>query len=248
MSNPRLSQVVAARTHKQKGLMADLIRSANLFKKQELFAGLERRYVPKDDEGERKPSESQRVRHTVSELLEEMVSSGADLIDLHITNDTGNAAAFADVIVDGVVLLPQVPVTGLMSLEKNLSEIRQVLSEIPVISTKEAWSFNAQNGEYETEEVETTSSTKMAVPIVLHAPTKEHPAQTQLVSQDVVVGSWHTKQKSGSFSASGKKAILERMDDLIVAVKKAREEANSTQVEPIVAGRKLLEWVLGDAR
>lgn len=245
---PRLSQVVAARTHKTKPILTELTRIANTFGKGALFSGRDRRYVPKNEDGEERLPETQTVQFKAGDLLTDIVAHGADLLDLNFTNDFGNAEARADVVVDGVVLLENAPVTALMSLEKNLIEIRQTLAAAPVNSTTETWSYDDDNGVYVTDETASLSTAKVLTPIVLFPATPEHPAQTQLVSEDVTVGTWYTRLRSGAMSSSGKRSILERMDTLIGAVRHAREEANSTEVPPIKAGKKLLDWVISASR
>lgn len=66
----------------------------------------------------------------------------------------------------------------------------------------------------------------MQKPIVLYAATPEHPAQTQLITEDVLAGYWSTVKQSGAMPATEKLALLERIDKLLRAVKDAREAAN----------------------
>src|SRR5215204_5689111 len=87
-----------------------------------VFAGLTRTYEPVEDNGERLPDESARVQVTVTRLIEQFVRASARQLDLAATKDQTNTTAFADVVVDGEVLIPDAPVTFLLPFEKYLQQ------------------------------------------------------------------------------------------------------------------------------
>jgi hypothetical protein len=245
---PKLNQVVAARTHKNSTLMKAFIGLANRFQKVDLFVGNTGRYEPINDDGLQKPDEFKPVQYTVPQVLEQAHTAMADMIDLELTNACGNAVAMADIVVDGVILAQQVPVTGLMALEKLLKEERQMIERIPVNSTQMRWEYNQDNEYWVTPETETFSHEKVHDVIVKYAATEFHPAQTDLVTTSKPVGRWFRSVQSGAISPSAKAAMLKRCDDLLVAVKSAREEANTVEVDNVTVGMGLLNWVTGDAR
>ena len=61
--------------------------------------------------------------------------------------------------------------------------------------------------------------------------------------EDVTVGVWTTVKYSGAIPAAEKNAMLERVRKLQVAVKEAREEANSIEVEKKKIGDNVLGYI-----
>ena len=89
------------------------------------------------------------------------------------------------------------------------------------------WSLDQATGCYRSKSEETTRTKKEQRPIVMYEATKEHPAQTQLVTEDVSVGTWSKTKFSGAVPLGTQRTWLNRIDDWIEQVKSAREAANS---------------------
>ena len=68
----------------------------------------------------------------------------------------------------------------------------------------------------------------------------------QLISIDKVVGTWETKKVSGAIPPKNKANILNRLDELEKALKKARQRANSQVVEHKKVGKELFNYVFGN--
>jgi hypothetical protein len=73
--------------------------------------------------------------------------------------------------------------------------------------------------------------------------TPEHPAQVEVWQEDIVVGDWTTKKLNSSLQADEVQAILRRIEVLQRAVKFAREEANTMEVENKMVAGKILAYV-----
>ena len=67
--------------------------------------------------------------------------------------------------------------------------------------------------------------------LVLHPPTKEHPAQTQVVTEDDLIGHYRTTPLSGALTRKERRAILARLEALSRGVKTALAQANNAEVE-----------------
>jgi hypothetical protein len=102
------------------------------------------------------------------------------------------------------------------------------------------------SGIYKSNPVTTQRTAKEQKPIVLYDATPEHPAQTQLITRDVLVGHWNTVELSGAIPMVVKEKLLKKVEKLLRAVKSAREKGNSTSVSKVEVGRKLLDFVFGD--
>ena len=75
--------------------------------------------------------------------------------------------------------------------------------------------------------------------------TKEHPAQVETYTEDVVVGYWTTLKFSGAVPAKERNEMLDRVKKLQEAVKCAREEANGMEVESKKIGGAVLQYIFG---
>lgn len=241
---PKLSQVVAVEKSVKSKVNSDGSALHKLTQKPELFSGFDRRYQPLNDDGERFPPESQRVQYKAEEVAREIADLMRELFDVEATKDWGNCLARADIVVDGEVVLRDVPATYLLFLEKQLDDWNKVIEEIPVLDPREEWGLDVNSSLYRTPRTLTAKTRKVQKPIVLYPATVEHPAQTQLVTEDELVGHWEKQNISGALPYPRKRALKARAEALRHAVKYAREQANSTEIEDRRVGAGLFEWLL----
>jgi hypothetical protein len=137
-----------------------------------------------------------------------------------------------------------VPVTYLLFLEKKLTDVHTFVSKLPRLDPAERWSFEAGTQQYFSQEVETVRTQRKEMPIVLYDATDKHPAQTQMISQDVPVGRWKTTKFSGALPPAEIDALLGKINKLRDAVKVARQEANSKEVEQKQIGAQVFDFLL----
>jgi len=211
-----------------------------------LFAGLSRTYEPVEDGGEQLPDESARVQWTVEQIIGEFIKASVRQIDLTATKDQTNTTAFAQVTVDGVTLIPLVPVTFLLTFEKYLSqEVRGLIESLPTLDPAQDWtpSSSERSGIWETGTVQRHRTKKVVRPIELAPATDKHPAQVQLVNEDVLAGYWKEKKFSGAIPSARKAELMDRVERLISAVKAAREAANDTEVTDLHVAGEVFEYL-----
>jgi hypothetical protein len=114
------------------------------------------------------------------------------------------------------------------------------------LTLADEWNWDANSGYHKTNETKQHRSKKVQKPLVLQPPTKEHPAQTMMITDDVIVGYWHTVKISGAIKRTDKKALLSRIEMLSNAVKQAREQANSTKIESQHHGKAVMDFLFND--
>jgi hypothetical protein len=249
MSKPlKLSAVLAVRKGIKSRSLSVVTALSKIVQKPELFEGFARVYRKRDDADMDLPSERKVVQYRVKDALSALRMSKIELIDTSAQVDEGNTRAKASVWVDGKEVLPEIPVETLLSLEKELVDIRTFVEAIPVLDHAEAWKPEADgnSGLWVTEVTSTLKTKKVQKSLVLLEPTKEHPGQAQLITEDQIVGFWETQKQSGALRRSDKESILARTDKLLNAVKQAREQANDTVVSPNFGiGAKLFDFLLG---
>lgn len=145
-----------------------------------------------------------------------------------------NTKARADIVLDdGQVFLKGLPATSLLELEKRIKWIQELITAVPTLDPAKGFKPDAAKGPgiFVAREVTKTRTAKMEKPIVLYDATKEHPAQTQLISQDVPTGTIRVQEWSSMVTPAQKSEMLSRCEKLQRAVKAARSRANDTDVD-----------------
>lgn len=239
----KLNQVIAAEKGVKGRAESALTEAYKLIQKGDLFTGLARKYDPLDDKGEQRPSENKKLQNRAPELLKQVQKQLVELFDTVATKEKTNTKAKADVKVDGKVLLADVPVATLLFLEKKLVDLRTFVSKLPELDPAETWAWEENQNCYATYPIKKASTKKVQAPLVLAPATEKHPAQVQLVSEDVVVGYWTETKYSGALPSTRITELLERVEKLQMAVKYAREEANGIQVEEMKVGETVLGYI-----
>jgi hypothetical protein len=215
--------------------------------KEQLFTGFSRTYAPfeeSDDNRHQLPAEVQHVQLSAGRVLEEFMSELAPAVDLALTRDVANASARANVTVDGEIVFADVPATWLLHMSKVLDDVATFIAKLPVLSPAEEWQSEEGTLWMRTPETFTVRTEKRAVPLVLSLPTKEHPAQVQVVTEDVPTGRWTTVKRSGALTAEHKREMERRIAALQGAVKTAREQANREDAPGMNAGVALARYLL----
>jgi hypothetical protein len=228
----KLNQIIAVEKGIKSRVYGEITDINKTVQKPDLFSGFAKEYRKKDDDGEDLPPERKRVQFTAAELLRRVERLATELMDVTARKDWTNCRATADVTVDGRIIVAGVPVTFLLFLEKQLTDLRTLVGNLPVLDEGENWSRDPNSGLYKTEPTQTHRTKKISKPIVLYPATPEHPAQTQLVSEDVIAGFWHLVKHSGAMPKPDKERLAERVEKLLQAVKRAREEANGVEEVP----------------
>jgi hypothetical protein len=240
----RLNQILAIEKGTKSRVFGEISKLHNAVQRASALNGFSKTYQPKDEEGDRYPPERQRVQLIATETLRQAGRLLSELFDVTASKDFANTTAKADVVVDGEVLLEQVPATYLLFVEKQLGDLRALITKIPVLDQADAWTLDEGSQLYKTEPTETSRTKKVQRPIVLYPATPEHPAQTQLISEDQVVGTWVTVKHSGALPATRKTELLERIERLSNAVKFAREQANSVEATRREVGERIFRYLL----
>ena len=241
---PRLNQIVAVEKGVKSSSYKRVTELHKAVQKSTLLDGRSRTYRPKDDEGDQVPPENQHVQVRVDDVLKDLRTSLSELFDTVATKDWGNCTARADVKVDERVIMPDVPVTYLLFLEKQLSDLKTFIEKLPVLDPSERWAFDEATNTYATEPSDTTRTKKIPRNHVKAEATKEHPAQVEVYMEDVVIGYWRTIRYSGALPQSRVSELAERVEKLQKAVKFAREEANALEVERKHVAEAFFDYLL----
>lgn len=239
------NQIVAIEKGVKNRVEKTLTEVYKQIQKPSLLNGQSRKFEAKSDDEEQFPDENVRVQVVAAEAIKKASVILTELFDVTATKDWGNCVAKADVVVDGDVVAEKVPATYLLFLEKQLNDIHTFVDKMPTLDPAYDWSKDANSNLFKSNVVKTHKTKKVQRPIVKYDATKEHPAQTEIISEDIVIGYWNTIQLSGALPIPQKEEILERIEKLQKAVKSAREKANSTEIEKKEVGAKILKYIFG---
>ena len=230
-----VEQEVKANSERARARLIETFRT-----KQTHFTGIRRTFRPfAVDEasgqsgGERLEAET-RLAKTVVEELGAVLREVGKAVDLGFQLDEANTRARADIVVDGEVLVADVPATFLLQLERRLKELRSVFKETPTYDPVRLWSVDPAADKphvLRAEPVTTIRKQRARKYNVMVEATKEHPAQVDIVEVDEPVGEIRSYEWTGMLSVGKKAALLEQLETLLAAVKRARSRANMTTID-----------------
>ncbi len=239
----KLNQIIAVEKGVKSRSLEEITEAHHALQKPALLSGIARTYRPRDEEGEQLPPESTRVQIKAEEIIHQTVAIMTKLFDVTATKDWANCKAKADVVVNGKTLASQVPATYLLFLEKQLVDLHTFIKKLPVLDASESWSFDASADCWATEPTQTLRTKKIPRNHVKAEATEKHPAQVEVYYEDVSIGTWRTVRFSGALPARRVNELVERVEKLQEAVKFAREEANSREVEDVKVGETIFAYL-----
>jgi hypothetical protein len=196
-----------------------------------LTTGMTKVYKPDDENAPstaREPDRHKAVAVKVEEVLREAALCGIPALDITATADRTNQVANADIIVEGKILVPAVPVSHLLWLGGYLGEWKKFVSLLPVLDPTKNWTPDEGRGIHKGDEEETVRFTKEVVSLLGIAPTDKHPGQWQPIQKETRVGKYVSIVLSGAVTEARKKHLIAQADILITAVKDAAARANLT--------------------
>lgn len=183
---------------------------------------------------------------TVGKKLDYTIGSLIEALDATAQKEKTNQWANADVVVDGEIILFDIPATLLLTLEKELVGYRSIYDSIPTLSPGIKWEEAPDLGEdiFRTAKPEIRAKTeKTRLHKELSKATKEHKAQIETWTEDGIVGQYETNHTCGMITPARKSVLLSRIDKLIRAVKQARTRANKKEVTDAHIGKDIFKYI-----
>lgn len=245
----KLHEILAVDGDKE-GIFKKILNETQVvFQKQRnLFEEHHKKYVPQDEnENAEGLEEHHSMETTVHDRLRYNNKACIDYFDVVLQKEKTNTKAKADLTVDGVTILKDVPATFLLGLENKLKLVRPVFEAIPTLPSGHTWEGDDQKGAgiYRLADPEKKFRTaKTFQHKVLYEATKEHPAQIERWEETKNVGIFITERWSGMLTSAKKAMLLQRIDKLIQATKKARQRANCEEVEDAKIGKEIFTYIM----
>lgn len=220
---------------------------ATFSKKPELFLGSVTEVVHRSEEDRGLDTTEQKaIVTTVFEKLKYLMRANVRALDAVFQKEIGNTKAHADIVIDDAVIAKDVPATVLLGLEAKLAELRAVYAAIPTLAPGPTWVLDAAErvGVYKSKYPDTRFRTKKTMRAFELSPaTQYHPAQVQAITEDTPIAQITVQTWSGMISSAQKSDLLERIDRLVRAVKRARQRANMQEIEQRKIGEALITYV-----
>ena len=242
----RLHQLLSILTANRSKLEKEKTELYHLVQRPQAFQGLSKTYTPSDDDGFIYPSESKPLNQTVKDIIARLIEISSDFYDLAYQQDISNCTAKADIVVDEKTIAFQVPVSYLLFLEKQLTDLKTFIDKLPLRDISINWIDDNSRGFAVSEEKYTVKTKKITEFVVAYEATEHHPAQIKEVSNDIKEGIWTTTQLNGELSPQQHKLLKSKIQKLYNAVVLAREEANSIEVKKEKIADSLFNFLFCD--
>jgi len=219
-------------------------------KRGDHFLGSHKRLSMFDDSRQQEEAGAEVTKEivdTVPKKLRYAVKSLAKYWNAVAQKERTNQDARADVIIDGNVLIADMPATFLLGMETRLKKLRAILESSPTHAPGVNWVADADKGKdiFRSETPQATKREEKDFEFrILVDPTPEHPAQIEKWTTNKAVGTYLTTLWTSTISPAHKSDLLGRCDKLIRAIKKARMRANGTEVVKVSPASKMINYVL----
>lgn len=243
----KLYELLAVEADRKKASDRLVSESTKTFKKDNLFSGSVKRTEMFDAEEQEVSDEVLKLETTVDENLEYSLDALVKYWDTVAQKDASNMVASADVMIDGKVLIANVPATTLLGMEKKINELRNLYNAIPTLPPGINW-INDETHEKKgvfrnSNDLETFKTMKDVEFRTIAEPTKEHPAQVAQVNITKNIGKFITTKWSGMLTPYEKARRITNIERLLSAVKKARQRANSVVAVDIKIGQAIMDFI-----
>lgn len=220
-------------------------------KKKHHFSEKTVTFVPSTEGAEKVTEEQLDLQTSVPQELKWIGDIWTKALDAAFQIAESNMGARADVILDnGRALIKGVPATALLELEKRAAEIQALVAAIPTLDPAKGFKPDPDRGTgiYKAREVIKTRTKKTIRPIIKYEATKEHPAQVDLINEDIPVGTIREQEWSGLLTTAEKGDMLARAEEVRRALKTARSRANEAEASKATVGTALLTYVFGNGK
>lgn len=254
MSDPtaktKLHEILAVEGDRNAAATAILAETITTFtKRPEHFMGHNSSYVPFDEADAATAEVSgKELVTTVADKLKHCFEVVGRAVDVTATKDATNQRTAAEVIINGVAITNPLPATTLLALESQLKKWMEVFLAIPTLAPGRKWEADSSKGEgvFTDAMPELQFKTKKSIKSkVLYDATKEHRAEIEKWAEDEKIGKTTVTKWCSMISPADKSAIIARCEELLAAVKQARQRANAQEVIQVSVADNLIKYLLG---
>lgn len=224
---------------------------AETFKKKEHhFTAKITQFKPYGEGEAEKIEEQLDLQTTVPKELKWVSEFIIKAMDVSYQVAEANTTARADVVLeDDTVLLKDMPTSALLELEKRMEELRLFVAAIPTLDPVKGFRPDPDRGTdvFKARDIVTVRTRKVTKFQSVAKATDKHPEQIKEVVEDTPTGDIVKMEWSGMLTVAVKGDMLNKVEVLARAVKKARARANEVDIPKtgIKIGATLINYVFG---
>src|SRR6185312_16473939 len=124
----KLNQIIAIEKGVKSQTYAHLTEINKIVQKPDLFNGFAKAYQPNDSDGDTLPPEKKKVQFSATETMRGVAFEMSNLIAVTARKDWTNCVAKADVRIDDATLFSDAPVSFLLFMEKQMTDLRTLVN------------------------------------------------------------------------------------------------------------------------
>jgi len=187
------------------------------------------------------------IVETVTSKLQYTLGQIRGMWDVMFQIAESNCRAKADVIVDGNVIVKDAPATFLLEMEKKVVDLRGIIHAIPTYDPTKGFKKQPDlpEGHYVGAPRTSVSTRKDEQPIITIKPTEHQAGQWTMKTKDISVAKITVTDFTSMYSPAEKSEMLERVDKLHRAIRKARQRANNVEACTQKISANVRDFVMG---
>lgn len=188
------------------------------------------------------------ITATVPQNLNYLATVVAKYYDVNLQKETTNQTAKADLIIDGVVIGNDIPAVYLLGMETKLKAWRTVLEAIPTMAPGVDWVPAPETGMYVYRSKDVSHDVKTAKTVehkVQVQPNPNIPCTFVAIDINKNIGEYTESLSTGMIFSADKAKLIERLDNLLKAVKQARMRANDVELVKCSIGDNIMSYLFG---
>jgi hypothetical protein len=244
----QLHQILAVSSDRSSAAQAILQETIKTFSgKPDHFIERHSVYKPLED-GEADSEELFKAMvDTVDSKLKHCLGIVGKSWDVEVTKDRTNQLTSAPIVVNGKQITGPIPATSLLLLESKVKAVIEMFQAIPTLAPGRKWELAADKGDHiyrDCNPDERWRTKKTVVSKILAPATDKHPAQIDKWNEDVNVGKTVTHVWCSMLSPAEKSELLSKATELLIAIKSARQVANSQEVEQVAVADSIIAYLL----
>lgn len=243
---PKLHEILAVEKDLEQSYNQNTQAIKGAFSTPDLFLGACRVLEMFNDLAPKAEPEQREMTTTVKRQLDELSEHASRYFDAVLQKEKTNQQATADIVLDGTTLASNIPATFLLGLESKLQTLLKTFLEIPTLLETVKWEKDPTRGDdvfvMSAPEVKFKTA-KTFKHKILYEATQHHPAQIEKWEETENTGKYEISRWSGLMSIAEKSLLIRRTEKLLRAVKKARQRANTQEVEKCTIGDSLFAYL-----
>ena len=185
------------------------------------------------------------VQETVASKLDYIAESASHYFDSVASKDATNCTAKSDLVIDGTVVISNVPAVTLLFIENKFKSLRNLLESIKTLDQAKVWAGSSdQLNVFRAPETSKVAKVPVEEHVIIVQSTDKHPAQVAKTTKHQIVATRYQVEMSGLITSARKSDLMGKCDKIINAAKQARQRANDISIDQRVVGKHLFDYLL----